>query len=118
MAGAYFYVRSGMKRSSFLFLAFGLSACWQDQQRQLAACDLEAIKLYPNQDFISSKGRLEAAIKLCMKAKGYTYTINPHRCEVVSDESESANPYCYVPSGRLTILVFDYEVGNPPVAKP
>jgi hypothetical protein len=84
-----------------------LVACFDDQKREAAACDIEARRVYPGERIELSWANY---VTKCMEAHGYDWHISDKRCEVrIGMES---NPYCYVPSGWLPRRLYDWEVGS------
>jgi hypothetical protein len=69
-----------------------LAGCNSDQKQQIAACQLEAIRIYPNGElYVGSK--VEAYIITCMASHGYEWDIGDKQCHV--ENSMATNPHCY-----------------------
>jgi hypothetical protein len=98
-----------MKRFAVLLLVWPLAGCFEDQQKQVATCELAAIKTYPDEQLVVG-GHVEHYIISCMAAHGYNWDIHHKRCDVTN--AMAKNPYCYVPSGKLAQLVYSLEIGG------
>lgn len=78
-----------------MLLVLPLSGCFQEQKQQVATCEFDARRTYPNLRLETSNDVGEF-IKLCMKAAGYDWDLSDNKCQ--PGFRTEANPYCYVPS--------------------
>jgi hypothetical protein len=77
-----------------------LCGCWADTKRQIAACDLEATRLYPDDkgqssDFYYRNPDVEKYVIKCMAARGYDFDYKQSKCPLALNE-RATSPYCYV----------------------
>ena len=81
----------------------------QDQEKQLAACKLESMRLYEEPLIPDAFDVLpyHKYIVTCMAAKGYEMTVASNKCVVGVDFSFQVG--CYKPTGRLEQLLFAVE---------
>jgi hypothetical protein len=101
-----------VKRIASILLALPVAGCFSDQQRQVAACELEAMRLYRGEQLATSAGRMGVYITKCMQAHGYEQDTLQPACRT-SFEME-ADPYCYVPIGWGPRLLYRLETGSRP----
>jgi hypothetical protein len=87
-----------------------LCSCWEDQQRAVAQCDIEAERIYPEVHTGPSNNMdtIEHYMKKCMRARGYDWHWGNDRCEPTLSSSE--NPYCYVPTDQIGLAIFKWEM--------
>jgi hypothetical protein len=79
-----------------------LTGCFDDQKQQLAKCEIEATRQYPDQEFVKSVEH----IRLCMRAAGYEWDLSDVRCDGIL----ARNPYCYVPIRSVAKWLYRQEV--------
>jgi hypothetical protein len=98
-----------MRAFALLLFVLPLAGCKQDQEKQLAACKLESMRLYEEPLIPDAFDVLpyHKYIKTCMAAKGYGMTVLSDRCVVGVDFSIQVE--CYKPTGRLERLLFNLE---------
>jgi hypothetical protein len=70
-----------MKRGVVLvLLSLPLAGCLADQKQQIAACKLEATRLYPN-EVPPLSDKLNTYVRTCMEAHGYEYDAVQKKCK-------------------------------------
>ena len=89
-----------------LLATLALGGCFTDQKQQAAACATEAMRTYPNDDFVVGS-RSSTYAETCMSAHGYDFYISDKRC--LLQKRMEANPYCYTPSDWLARAVYEFE---------
>jgi hypothetical protein len=57
-----------------MILLLALGACSQSKGQDIAACQIEATKAYPDQTSVYDYYKANNYASLCMKAKGYVLT--------------------------------------------
>jgi hypothetical protein len=76
-----------------------LAGCFEDQKQTVAKCELDTLRVYPDQ---RKKYSIDAEnyLVLCMKASGYEFDMTHKKCQpTMGGLFVSADqPYCYVPS--------------------
>jgi hypothetical protein len=93
-----------------VLLSLPLAGCFADQKQQLAACKLEAIKLYPNEQQQYS-AKVGDFLKACMGAHGYEYDAFQKMCGSSVGIPTPVDLYCYVPTSWVGWLVYRLETG-------
>lgn len=94
-----------MRKLFAIASCFVLCSCWEDQQQAVAQCDVEAMHTYPK----GPDSDIGHYIIQCMRARGYEWHWSNDRCEPTFGVVER-NPYCYVPSGTLSRIIFEWEM--------
>src|SRR5208282_1107214 len=121
-----------MRKYVLLALALALTGCFEEQKRQAAVCEAQALRTYPTESFKSSPA-IEHYIHVCMQAAGYETRLTK-RCaaheavleitarlesdetpagspsEVVRSVDQAAYPYCYAPDGWLWLALYRLEL--------
>lgn len=87
-----------------------LAGCFRDQEQQVAACEIEALKTYRGETLESST-RVGSFMRLCMAAHGYVWNMQDKRCIV--DFPLERDPYCYVPDNPIGRWVYYLETLGP-----
>jgi hypothetical protein len=91
-----------MKWANIMVVALALGGCTPDQD--IARCEIEAIRLYPNDPPTWEKDVASQYITKCMKAKGYEYYSFPEMpledCGRVG-RNYATDPGCYTSIGWL-----------------
>jgi len=82
-----------------LAVALLLGGCTPGKARQVAACELEAMRLYPQQPRGYLGTQDSRFMIVCMAAKGYRITILAAGCD--SEQAFGYQPACYTPTGWL-----------------
>jgi len=92
-------------------LAVTLNGCLSDQKQQIAKCELEALKFYPDSDhpYYSHDFERSHYVSKCMAAAGYEYVVTGKRCDFNPTES---NAYCYRPMDPVNRAAFLLEIGE------
>ena len=90
-------------------LAVPLAACVREQEKQLAACKLEAMRLYEEPKIADAFHMLpyNKFIVTCMAANGYGMIVRGDRC--VTGVNFAIQVDCYKPAGRIERILFDLE---------
>jgi hypothetical protein len=78
-------------------LAILLCGCIADQKKQVAACEIDAKRTYPDKTLHGTSPSIDMAnfIQACMRMAGYDFTCGP------DDMSLSGSYPCYRPSSKL-----------------
>jgi hypothetical protein len=92
-----------------VLVAIPVAGCFDDQKRQIAVCELDAIHTYPSER-LDVGGKIEHLIITCMRAQGYAFDMTDKRCPV--EFGMATNPYCFVPGGTISRYIFRTEVGS------
>jgi hypothetical protein len=101
-----------MKRGVILvLLSLPLAGCLADQKQQIAACKLEATRLYPN-EVPPLSDKLNTYVRTCMEAHGYEYDAVQKKCEE-GYMGMGTDAYCYVPASWFGRLTYKLETGGP-----
>jgi hypothetical protein len=92
-----------MKRTNIIVVALALGGCTPDQDT--AQCEVEAIRLYPNNppkvyDDVASRYAIA-----CMKAKGYDFSPLPKEDCWAFRGSHATQPGCYKSTGWLARVI-------------
>jgi hypothetical protein len=108
------------KRSFFVAMLVSLSLCGcvAEQKQQLAKCDLDAARAYPepSQPSVAHERALIEYVIKCMAASGYefhgsfTTPDNGTNCE--RGGYRHTNPYCYAPMSPIGKWLFRLETGE------
>jgi hypothetical protein len=79
-----------------VLLAFALSSCIADPKQQVAKCELDAKRFYPEKTLYGPSPSIDMAhsIQLCMRAAGYDFRCGGYL-------SLSGSFACYMPSSRV-----------------
>jgi hypothetical protein len=89
-----------MKRANIIALAWALGGCTPDQD--ITRCEIEALRLYPNQPPIWSGDVASQYIIKCMRAKGYEpYSYPEMPLEKCWMGNRATDPQCYTSIGWL-----------------
>src|SRR5215469_5988690 len=74
-----------------------LSACFDHQKRDLAKCQLDATRTYPDE-----RNFMDRDTETCMEAAGCEFNLADDRCKgnysLQNSVSLQQNAYCYVPA--------------------
>jgi hypothetical protein len=86
-------------------LALSLCGCIADQKKQVAGCEIDAKRAYPDK---SSRGaspstHMADVIQACMRVAGYDFVCGP------DDMSLSRDYFCYRPSTKLGRWAYEIE---------
>ncbi len=92
-----------------LVLGFPLAGCFADQKRQVAACEIEALKTYPGEQLETSP-KVGSFMQTCMAAHGYAWHIIDERCNV--SFTTERNPYCYIPDNPIGRWIYQLETSQ------
>ncbi len=95
-----------MKRAALILLVLPLSGCFAEQKQQIAACKLEAQRLYPNDQ--PESNRFGNYITTCMEAHGYESKIPSKGCFVPHLSADNAA--CYQPGTWLGRIGYQIEM--------
>jgi hypothetical protein len=92
-----------------LSLALPLAGCMENQERQLAACKLESMRLYEEPQIIDAFHALpyNKYIVTCMAAKGYGMAVRNKKC--VTGINFAVQVDCYTPPGWLERNILELE---------
>lgn len=90
--------------ASVLLLSMPLASCGGDKARELAACEVETIRLYPRDTDNSGDDNVRRFDfrTACMKAKGYTFVIFVSGCSFAGEFSQQVA--CYKSDGLISGL--------------
>lgn len=69
-----------------LVLAIAVGGCWEDKGAVFAACQLDAQKAYPDQNFVYRT--FKDHVTLCMRSKSYLFNPEPEGCLVFANGPE------------------------------
>jgi hypothetical protein len=99
--------RAGMQIKwvcAFTF-AFLLCGCIADQKKQVATCEIDAKRTYPDKTLRGPSPCIEMAdfIQACMRTAGYDFTCGP------DDMPLSGIYHCYRPSSKLGRWTYEIE---------
>jgi hypothetical protein len=103
-----------MNRALILVLLLPLGACYVDQKRDVAICEIEARRTFPDVDpnqehaFIPWLTLFGHNMEICMQAKGYERNVLDDRC-LIGRVNFVLQAGCYAPGGRFQRLLFDLE---------
>ena len=86
-----------MNRVWILPVVLFLSGCMEDKARDVAACDVDAMRVYPKQADLGFGDPRTVYINACMASKGYDFTILGKGCR--SSQALPIQPDCYTPRG-------------------
>jgi hypothetical protein len=87
-----------------------LAGCYADQEKQVATCEIEARRAFPDVDptkenaFNPWSTPFGHSMELCMQAHGYERNVLDERCSTYVTFILQAG--CYAPSGHLDRLIF------------
>jgi hypothetical protein len=98
-----------MKRAIIIALALPLCGCWADQKRDMAACESETRRTYPDDKELDA-AQARILVATCMRGKGYFYNPFTSRCAGSTPYFE-LSPYCYTPDNHLGALGLKIELG-------
>ena len=97
-----------MKQIAAVLLAFPLAGCFAGQQQKVAACKLEAMRLYPDKD--DRRNDVFDYTVTCMKAHGFEYDTEQPKCSIsMGSYYTAADPHCYIPIGWVQRLIYRIE---------
>jgi hypothetical protein len=96
-----------MKRFVALFLLLSLSGCFNDQKKQVAACQSDALHSYPTHRVLVG-GNIGNYIRTCMTAHDYDWDISNKNCEFSNTTASNSN--CYAPSGWFARKIYALEI--------
>jgi hypothetical protein len=101
-----------MRWAILLFLALQLVGCMKDQERQLATCKLESMRLYQEPQFADPFATLpyNKYIVTCMASKGYAMVVSDNKCVIGVNFVTQVE--CYKPTGWFERAVFDWLNSN------
>jgi hypothetical protein len=102
-------VRRAVTTSVFALSLLCLASCFDDQKQKVAACEAEAFRTYPSEQFDSIP--VERYVRVCMRAGGYEVRVT-RRCAFESNPgvSQAVDPYCYAPTGWFDQLTYRIEL--------
>jgi hypothetical protein len=98
-----------MKPLLALLLALPLVGCYADQKQQVAACKLEAMRLYPGREPMVSEN-IGDYIRTCMGAHAYELNVLQSSCFVTDDFKY--DPGCYAPASWVARHIYYLETGS------
>jgi hypothetical protein len=107
-----------MRRLTMLLLLMTLGGCFSDQKQELARCQLEANKIYPN-FFDMPPGQPIDQIRLCMQAAGYEWVGlgGDERCDfyriMMALPASDTDAYCFRASNSVLRWVYEIEKPRP-----
>lgn len=78
------------------FIAVALCACTEDQDKQVGTCEVEALRLYPEQSLVEGNN-VASYVEACMRAHGYGWSPAAHNNCFLGPRMH-ANSACYVPT--------------------
>ena len=85
------------RQFGFLAIAILLGGCTPGKVRAVAACEMEAMRLYPQQPRGYLGTQDSRYMIVCMAAKGYRITILAPGCD--REQAFGYQPECYTPAG-------------------
>ena len=91
------------KTARLLLVGLILGGCIPDQPRDVAACETEAIRVYPKQPAVDLGDFATRYINACMAAKGYDFTILAAGCN--PRYPFATQPECYTPTGWIAQFI-------------
>ena len=90
-----------------LAFAILLGGCTPDSKvRAVASCELESIRLYPQQPRGYLGSHDSRYMIVCMAAKGYRITILAPGCD--REQAFGYQPECYTPTGWVAVSLWHY----------
>jgi hypothetical protein len=90
-----------------LLLALPLAGCYSDQKQQVAACKLEAMRLYPGD---APSFKIGDYIQTCMET--HAYEINVPQSSCVVTDNYKYDPGCYAPVSWVGRHLYNLETGS------
>lgn len=91
-----------MKRILVILLALPTAGCLPEQKRQLASCEIEAIK------FVPTERARDDFIVTCMVAHGYEWRLANTKCKATS-LTIFRDLHCYRPDDFVGQVSYDLE---------
>jgi hypothetical protein len=100
-------VASAMIGAVIAFAVMAWPSNFDNQQRQVARCTIDAEHIYPAAPDLSAQAK--KYVQTCMEAAGYFWVpTHAQVCENV--HGDRTNTYCYMPTNRVARFLYDLEV--------